>query len=44
MGGDRPVRTGGSIALLVIGAIRRFGMTGKPASSLTEDPEGSGLA
>jgi hypothetical protein len=44
MGGDRPVRIGDSIALLVIGAIRRFGITGRPTNGLTEDPEGSGLA
>jgi hypothetical protein len=44
MGGDRLVRIGGSIALLVIGAIRRFGITGKPANGLTEDPERRGLA
>jgi hypothetical protein len=29
MGGDRSVRIGDSIALLVIGAIRRFGITGE---------------
>jgi hypothetical protein len=31
MGGDRPVTIGGSIALIVIGAILRFGITWKPA-------------
>jgi len=38
------VRMTGSIALLVIGAIRRFGITGKPANGLSEDPERRGLA
>jgi hypothetical protein len=38
------VKIDGSIALIVIGAIRRFGITGRPASSLAENPERSGLA
>jgi hypothetical protein len=44
MGGDRPVRIGGSITLIVIGAILGSGITGRPANGLTEDPERSGLA
>ena len=32
MGGDRPVTIGDSIALIVIGAILRFGITWKPAN------------
>jgi len=42
IGGERPVRIGG-IALIAVGAILRFGITGKPPSSLTENPERSGL-